>query len=84
MAAMVIAYTQIAAADDFMATKAPAISFTGPAYNWNGFYVGGHFGVAWGSSDLDAGQSAALISTYFNQSTPSTKAEASSWRPSRL
>ena len=55
MAAMVVAYTQIAAADDFMATKAPAISFTGPAYNWNGFYVGGHFGVAWGSSDWSAG-----------------------------
>jgi high affinity Mn2+ porin len=50
MAAMVIAYTRIAAADDFMATKAPAISFTGPAYNWNGFYAGGHLGVAWGSS----------------------------------
>ena len=39
-----------AAADDFMATKASAISFTGPSYNWNGFYAGGHLGVAWGSS----------------------------------
>ena len=39
----------------FYGTKAPAISFTGPAYNWNGFYVGGHFGVAWGSSDWSAG-----------------------------
>jgi hypothetical protein len=29
MAAVVIAYTRIAAADNFMATKAPAISFTG-------------------------------------------------------
>ena len=42
MAATVIAYTRIAAADDFIATKASAISFTGPAYNWNGFYAGGH------------------------------------------
>ena len=50
MAATVIAYTRIAAADDFIATKASAISFTGPAYNWNGFYAGGHLGVAWGSS----------------------------------
>ena len=51
MAAMVIAYTQIAAADDFVATRALAISLTGPAYNWNGFYAGGHLGVAWGNSN---------------------------------
>ena len=50
MAAMVIAYTRLAAAEDFMATK-PAFSFTSPAYDWNGFYVGGHVGVAWGSSN---------------------------------
>jgi high affinity Mn2+ porin len=65
MAAMVVAYTQIAAADDFMATKAPAISFTGPAYNWNGFYVGGHFGVAWGSSDWSAGPSISSSTNLF-------------------
>ena len=51
MAAILIAYTQIAGADDFTVTKAQAISFTGPAYNWNGFYVGGHLGVAWGNSN---------------------------------
>ena len=51
MAAMVTAYSQTAAADDFTVTKAPAISFTGPAFNWNGFYVGGHLGVAWGNSN---------------------------------
>ena len=44
-----------AAADDAIVTKAPAIPFTGPAYNWNGFYVGGHFGVAWGNSNWTAG-----------------------------
>ena len=44
-----------AAADDAIVTKAPAIPFTGPAYNWNGFYAGGHFGVAWGNSNWTAG-----------------------------
>ena len=51
MAGVVIAYTRIAVADDFLVTKAPANSFSGPAYNWNGFYVGGHVGVAWGNSN---------------------------------
>ena len=44
-----------AAADDAIVTKAPAIPFTGPTYNWNGFYAGGHFGVAWGNSNWTAG-----------------------------
>jgi high affinity Mn2+ porin len=51
MAGVVIAYTRIAVADDFLVTKAPANSFSGLAYNWNGFYVGGHVGVAWGNSN---------------------------------
>ena len=34
----------------FYGDQGPAISFTGPSYNWNGFYAGGHLGVAWGSS----------------------------------
>jgi high affinity Mn2+ porin len=42
------------AADDVIATKAPAIPFAGPAYNWNGFYAGGHLGYAWGSSNFTA------------------------------
>ena len=41
MAAMATGYNQIAAADDFMATKALAIPFAGSAYNWNDFYAGG-------------------------------------------
>lgn len=28
-------------------TKAPAIAFD-PAYNWSGFYIGGHVGYLWG------------------------------------
>jgi high affinity Mn2+ porin len=46
---------QSAAADDIMVTKAPAIPYSDPAaYNWNGFYAGGHMGVAWGSSNWTA------------------------------
>ncbi len=54
-AAGVVALAAGAAADDAIVTKAPAIPFTGPAYNWNGFYAGGHFGVAWGNSNWTAG-----------------------------
>ena len=43
-----------AAADDAIVTKAPAIPFAGPAYNWNGFYAGGHLGYAWGTSNFTA------------------------------
>jgi high affinity Mn2+ porin len=54
-AAGVAALAGEAAADDAIVTKAPTIPFTGPAYNWNGFYAGGHFGVAWGNSNWNAG-----------------------------
>jgi high affinity Mn2+ porin len=55
-AAIMIASTGSAAADDIMMAKAPAIPYSNsPAYNWNGFYVGGHLGVAWGSSNWTAG-----------------------------
>jgi high affinity Mn2+ porin len=54
-AAIVIASAGAAAADDIMVTKAPPISPSAPAgYNWNGFYAGGHFGVAWGNSNWTA------------------------------
>jgi high affinity Mn2+ porin len=44
------------AADDIMATKAPPIlpSASSSATNWNGFYAGGSFGLAWGSSNWTA------------------------------
>src|ERR1700722_18135486 len=41
-----------AAADDVIATKAPAIPYAGlSGYNWNGFYAGGRVGYAWGTSN---------------------------------
>jgi high affinity Mn2+ porin len=60
-AAVCMACAKPAAADDVFVTKAPAIPFsslsslTGPAYNWNGFYAGGNFGLAWGQSNWNAG-----------------------------
>jgi hypothetical protein len=58
-AAVVVAFAGSAKADDVMVTKAPAIPFinglSGPTYNWNGFYAGGHFGYAWGNSNWTAG-----------------------------
>ncbi len=49
--AAVVTFAGSAAADDSVVTKAPAIPFTGPAYNWNGFYAGGHIGGAFGTSN---------------------------------
>ncbi len=52
----VIWFTGAAVADDIMVTKAPLIPYSNsPAYNWSGFYSGGHLGVAWGSSNWSAG-----------------------------
>ena len=53
-AAIIITVVQSAAADDTMLTKATAIPFTDPAYDWSGFYAGGHLGVAWGNSNWSA------------------------------
>jgi high affinity Mn2+ porin len=54
-AVLVIVSAKSAAADDTMATKAPAIPYSDAApYNWNGFYAGGHLGVAWGNSNWTA------------------------------
>src|ERR1700686_209017 len=39
-----------AAAAALMALKAPPRNVP-PAYDWSGFYAGGHLGVAWGNSD---------------------------------
>jgi high affinity Mn2+ porin len=40
-----------------MAVKAPPIS---AAYDWTGFYVGGHLGYAWGNSDWTANTTAVV------------------------
>lgn len=41
------------AADLRMATKAPVIASMAPAPNWNGFYIGGFGGYAWGDARTD-------------------------------
>jgi len=52
---IVIASNSSTWADEIMATKAPAILYTeAGAFNWNGFYAGGHLGVAWGNSNWTA------------------------------
>ncbi len=38
-------------ADDIIVTKAPPIPYAGPAYNWTGFYFGGHIGAGWGTTN---------------------------------
>ncbi len=42
------------AADDIVATRAPAIPNSLPSSAWTGFYAGGHLGYAWGSSNWTA------------------------------
>ena len=43
-----------AAADDIIVTKAPPPPSVPSVYDWSGFYVGGHLGYAWGSSNWAA------------------------------
>ena len=55
-----IALAGRAAADDIMVTKAaPISSSAASAYDWSGFYAGGHLGYAWGSSNWTASTPAA-------------------------
>jgi high affinity Mn2+ porin len=49
-AAALIGAAENAAADGVMLTKAPPVSFSDPAYDWSGFYLGGHLGYAGGDS----------------------------------
>jgi len=54
-AAIVMASARSAAADDIVVTKAAPVQDAVPfAYDWSGFYAGGHLGVAWGSSNWTA------------------------------
>jgi high affinity Mn2+ porin len=50
-AGLLISNSGRASADDIMATKAPPIPYSSPGYNWNGFYLGGHIGGAFGTSN---------------------------------
>jgi high affinity Mn2+ porin len=58
------------AADDIVVTKAaPALT----AYDWSGFYAGGHLGYAWGSSnftDNATGGAAPAVSGAFDLAQP--------------
>ena len=63
-ATIVITSAGSAVADDFMVTKALAIPFAGPAYNWNGFYAGGHIGAAWGTSNWSTPGASGSTSLY--------------------
>jgi len=56
IAAMAVAAAQSArAADDIVVIKAPPIEHAVPAaYDWSGFYLGGHLGDAWGNSNWTA------------------------------
>jgi high affinity Mn2+ porin len=61
-----IALADRAAADDIAVTTAPSIPYSVPAaYDWSGFYAGGHLGYAWGSS-------------YWTGTTPAAPAPSSS------
>ncbi len=50
-ALVAVVSAESAAADDAMVTKAVAIPFTGPAYDWNGFYAGGHVAFSVGRAN---------------------------------
>jgi high affinity Mn2+ porin len=66
-AAMVVTSASNVFADDIFVTKAPPLPFAGPAYNWNGFYFGGHFGEAWGYSNWDAGPGISGSTSFLQQ-----------------
>ena len=54
-AAIVMASAGSAAADDIMVTKAVSVQYAVPStHDWTGFYMGGHLGYAWGSSNWTA------------------------------
>jgi high affinity Mn2+ porin len=81
IAVIVIACADAAVADDLVPTKAPATTYGGPAYNWNGFYAGGHLGYAWGNSNWTAGSpGAANVSGSFSVAQPiDSFNESGSW-----
>ena len=66
-----IALADRAAADDITVTKAAPISSSATsAYDWSGFYAGGHLGYAWGSSNWTASTPATTSSGSLNLYQP--------------
>ena len=66
-----IALADRAAADDITVTKAaPIPSSATSAYDWSGFYAGGHLGYAWGSSNWTASTPATTSSGSLNLYQP--------------
>jgi len=66
--AVVVAFARNALADDIVVTKAPTIPHSDAgAFDWNGFYVGGHFGVAWGASSWTAAPGISGSTNLFQQ-----------------
>ena len=58
------------AADDVVVTKTPPLRVSS-AYDWSGFYAGGHLGYAWGSSKWTASSPGAPnVSGSFNLAQP--------------
>jgi high affinity Mn2+ porin len=58
IAVLLMTVERALAADGIMPTKAPAPA---AAYDWSGFYVGGHAGYALGGSNFSATQGAGLL-----------------------
>jgi len=64
-AAIVMMSATSAAAADLSPGAPAAIPYTEPsAYDWTGFYLGGHLGYAWGRSNWTASPAAAPASTF--------------------
>jgi high affinity Mn2+ porin len=70
--AIVFASARSAVADGIVPTKAPPIPYSvSSAYDWSGFYAGGHLGYAWGTSNWTASSpGAANFSGSFNLAEP--------------
>jgi high affinity Mn2+ porin len=60
-AAAVVIFGESAKADDAIVTKAPPPSAPS-AYDWTGFYLGGHLGYAWGNSNWSTPGAAGSLS----------------------
>src|ERR1700688_4442603 len=85
-ALVVIASGKSAAADDIMVTKAPAISSSATfAYDWSGFYAGGHVAFSVGRANSTLSDPGPTASTNpFNSQYGGLQAGYNYVLPSRL